>query len=153
VALEFRSARPEDREAVLAISAQIWEGGDYLPEVWQQWLHSPAGPLQVALLDGRPVAVSKVELQSPSEAWLAGMRVDPAHHGKGIASALLEYTLQWLDARGVPISHFTTASTNSPIHRMARCTGFRLVTEVTHLRRPLERGDSARCPRVVEADE
>ena len=153
MALEFRPARLEDREAVLAISAQIWEGHDYLPEVWESWLHSPAGPLLVAVLDGRPVALSRIELQGPAEAWLAGMRVAPAHCGKGIATALLAYTLEWLKAHHVPVSRFTTASTNTPIHHMAARFGFRLVAEVTHVRRVLERGDPKQQPRTVQADE
>lgn len=136
--LVIRPARPEDREAVFAIAAQIWEGHDYLPEVWEEWLHDPAGPMVVAVFAQVPVAVAKITLQSPTEAWLAGMRVDPAHRGRGLARAVTVHLLRWLDERGVPIARFSTGGDNEPIHHIAAQLGFERLTAVDHRRRELE---------------
>jgi len=153
MALEVRPARPEDREVVETFTAQIWEGHDYLVEAWGEWLRDPAGPLLVALLDGRPVAVEKITLQGPDEAWLAGMRVDPAYQEKGVANAVVAHSMAWLEARHIPIARLTTSSENTPVHHIAARFGFRHVTTVRHLRRPLERGTPGEAPRVLKADE
>ncbi len=147
--IDIRPARPADREAVLAISAQIWEGHDYLPGTWESWLHDPTGPLLVATADGRPVAVEKITLQGPEEAWLEGMRVDPAHQRQGITTRVMHYTLEWLDRRGVYISRLSTASDNVPIHRAAERHHFRRAAAITHKRVPLEKGEPERRPWVV----
>lgn len=151
--LEMRSARPGDREVVLDFCAQIWEGHDYLPRIWEDWLHDPAGPLLVALWDGRPVAVDKITLHSPHEAWLGGMRVDPACRGRGIAHALTGYCLRWLEARHVPVARYTTASDNEPIHRISAHFGFRRVAVVRRFVCPLQEGMPRAVPRVLTPDE
>lgn len=138
--LVIRSARPKDRAPILAIAAQIWEGHDYLPRVWERWLHDPAGPMVVAVLAGVPVAVAKTTLQSPTEAWLAGIRVDPAHRGRGIAKAVTAFQLRWLEARHIPIARFSTAGENEAIHYIAAEMGFQRVAAVDHWRRELEAG-------------
>jgi GNAT superfamily N-acetyltransferase len=138
--LLIRPARSEDRDPVMAIAAQIWEGHDYLPEVWESWLHDPAGPMIVAVLAGVPAAVAKITLQSPTEAWLAGMRVDPAQRGRGLASAMTAYLLRWLDERHIPIARFSTSGDNTPIHHIAAQLGFQRITAVDHKHRGLEPG-------------
>ena len=42
-ALIIRPARPEDRPAVERICAHTWEWGDYIPEVWEEWLADKRG--------------------------------------------------------------------------------------------------------------
>ncbi len=54
-----RPARPEDRGDMEAICAQVWEGRDYVPEVWDAWLADPHGQLSVVELRGRVVALGK----------------------------------------------------------------------------------------------
>ncbi len=151
--LSVRPARPEDHAAVMAISAQIWEGHDYLPEVWDSWLRDPAGPMLVTLVDGVVAAVCKITLQGPSEAWFAGMRVAPACRGRGLASATTRAQLEWLAARGIPLARFTTASDNTAIHQLADRLGFRRVAVVRHTGRPLQEGGPAPDLRTLSPDE
>lgn len=151
--LSVRPARPDDRAAVMAISAQVWDGHDYLPEVWESWLRDPAGPMLVTLLDGVVAAVCKITLQSPSEAWFSGIRVDPACRGRGVASATTRAQLEWLAARGIPLARFTTASDNVAIHRLAEHMGFRRVAVVQHTGRPLQEGAPVPGLRTLSPDE
>lgn len=151
--LSVRPARADDRAAVMAISAQVWDGHDYLPEVWESWLRDPAGPMLVTLADGVVVAVCKITLQSPSEAWFAGIRVDPAYRGRGIALATTQAQLAWLAARDIPLARFTTASDNVAIHRLAGRLGFRRVAVVQHTGRPLQEGEPLPDLRTLSPDE
>lgn len=111
--IEIRPARAEDREAVLAFSAYTWEWGDYIEYVWDDWLHDPQGTLFVATSDGQPVAVAHIRMLNKTEAWLEGMRVDPAFRHQGLATAL--YNAQLADAmrRGAKIARLITESTNT----------------------------------------
>ena len=78
--ISIRPARPEDRPAIERICAHTWEWGDYIPEVWDDWLAEGdrgEGHALVGEVEGFVVALSKVTLQTPDQVWLEGMRVDP----------------------------------------------------------------------------
>src|SRR5215468_5486230 len=55
--LLIRQAQPQDKAAVLAFCAHTWDWGDYIPQVWDEWLADPSGCLLVAILADRPVAL------------------------------------------------------------------------------------------------
>ena len=82
--LAVRKARPNDRDAILAMSRGIWGGTDYLSLVWDRWLADDKGLLLTATLDGRPVGVSKITILSPGEVWLEGLRLHPDLQGRGL---------------------------------------------------------------------
>lgn len=111
--IEIRPARPEDREAVLAFCRQTWEWGDYIEYVWDEWLHDPKGILFVATVDGKPVAVSHLQMLNETDAWLEGMRVDPANRQHGLARALDETMLAEAMRRGATNARLITESTNT----------------------------------------
>ncbi len=115
---EIRHARPEDREAVLAFCVQTWEWGDYIEHVWDEWLHDPRGKLFVATIDGQPVGVANIRMLNKTEAWLEGMRVDPAFRQQGIASALWDAQLAEAIRRGATIARLITESTNAAAIRL-----------------------------------
>ena len=76
--LEVRDARPEDRDAVFAFCARTWgDDGDYVPDVWDSWLADATGVMLVGVADGRPVALSRINMIAPDEAWIEGLRVAP----------------------------------------------------------------------------
>ena len=135
MATEVRAARPEDREAILAISAQIWEGEDYIPLVLESWLAE--GGLVVAELDGRVVGFAKMTLLSPGEVWLEGLRVDPAHRGKGVAKALAHHQLQAALALHPRSIRFATAEVNAESLHIARNQGFHEVARFTYVEGPV----------------
>src|SRR5215471_9655842 len=110
---EIRPARPEDREAVLAFCTNTWDWGDYIEYVWDEWLHDPRGKMYVATDDGKPVAVSRFRMLTPTEAWLEGMRVDPAYRQHGLAKAINDVMLAEAQRRGATVARLITESTNT----------------------------------------
>ena len=125
--IEIRPARPEDREAVLAFSAHTWEWGDYIEYVWDEWLHDPPGMLFVATSDGQPVGVAHMRMLTKTEAWLEGMRVDPAFRRQGIGSALYDAQLAEAKRRGATTARLITESTNTAAIRILEQTFMRQV--------------------------
>ena len=111
--IEIRPARPEDREAVLAFCRQTWEWGDYIEYVWDEWLHDPKGIMFVATADGKPVAVSHLQMLNETDAWLEGIRVDPANRQHGLARALDDTMLAEAMKRGATNARLITESTNT----------------------------------------
>ncbi len=135
MAITVRPATPEDRERILAISAQIWEGEDYIPLVLDAWLAE--GGLAVAELDGTVAGFAKMTLLAPGEVWLEGLRVDPAHRGKGAAKAIAQHQLQTalrLRPRSV---RFATAEVNAESLHIARSQGFQEIARFTYVEGPV----------------
>ncbi len=73
-----RPARPSDTDDVMALTKTIWDGGDYIPIVWQDWLADRLGLLAVAEWEGRAVGVGKLTCITPESWWMEGLRTDPA---------------------------------------------------------------------------
>jgi len=109
---EIRPARAEDREAVLAFCQHTWEWGDYIEYVWDQWLHDPQGHMLVATVDGKPVGVAHFRMLNATEAWLEGMRIDPAYRQQGLARAINNTMLAEAMRRGATVARLITESTN-----------------------------------------
>lgn len=153
MAIETRLARSEDKPAVAAFCARIWEGHDYVPEIWDQWLTDPQGVLMVATLEDTPIAVVRAALQSPGEAWLEGMRVDPDHRQHRVATILSHALLQEIATRGVTVARLMTAYDNAAVHHMCEHTGFRLVVRTRQRQRPLEVGAPSSALRPLTSPE
>ena len=135
MAITLRPARPEDREAILAISAQIWEGEDYIPLVLDSWLAE--GGLAVAELDGVVAGLGKLTVFAPGEVWLEGLRVDPAHRGKGVAKALAQHQFESALALKPRSIRFATAEVNAESLHIAAKQGFQEIARFTYVEGPV----------------
>lgn len=142
----MRRARADDREAVLAFASRTWDGWDYIPHAWPVWLEAADGILLVATPGGTaegtapadrdgqpittdvPIAVARVALLSPTEAWLEGIRVDPRVRGMDVATDLQVAELRWAAEQGVSVVRYATGSRNEASHRLGARHGFRLLT-------------------------
>ncbi len=125
--LVIRPARPEDKPAVMSLVAQIWDGGDYIPEVWDDWLADVYGELTVAESEGQLVCVTKLTRLRPGSWWLEGMRVAPAFRGRGIAQAVFDYQLDLSKRVADGLLGLGTSSGNTPVHQMMARTNFQRV--------------------------
>ena len=129
--VDCRPARESDTQEVLELTSNIWEGDDYVPGVWAEWLADPAGQLAVADFEGRVVGLSKLTRLTSMDWWLEGLRVHPEFEGRGIASQLHDYQLEfWLDNGGGPL-RLATASFRFPVQRLCERTGFHKAGEFT----------------------
>lgn len=145
--LIVRAARASDKEAVVAFSAQIWAGYDYLPRVWDHWLEEPHGAFLVAELDGKPVGTDKITVLAPGEVWLEGLRVDPHHRGKGIARALNKRAMEIVAELRPTTVRFSTAADNWASRHMGEEAGFRLLFSCQRMLAEAQRGH---LPREVQ---
>ena len=128
----IRPARPEDRPAMERICAHTWESGDYIQEVWDEWLAAENGPLLVVELDTvGVVSLNKVTRHPEGQFWLEGMRVDPDYRGRGIARRCLDWNLAYAREQGGRVVRLSTGDHNTTVHRMVARVGMERVTEGT----------------------
>jgi len=116
---------------MVTISAQIWEGEDYIPLVVDDWLAE--GGLVAAELDGQLAGYAKLTLLAPGEVWLEGLRVDPAHRGKGVAKALAQQQLESALNLSPCSIRFATAEANVESLHIARKQGFQEIARFTYV--------------------
>jgi GNAT superfamily N-acetyltransferase len=133
-----RRARPTDREAVLGFASTTWDGWDYIPDAWPQWIEADDGVLLVAVPGGDglrtrdgeplpadvPIAVTRVALLAPREAWLEGIRVDPRVRGRSVATTLQVAELRWAAAQGATVIRYVTGERNEGSLRLGARHGF-----------------------------
>jgi GNAT superfamily N-acetyltransferase len=161
--LLVRRARESDREAVLSFATTTWDGWDYIPRAWPHWLAADDGVVLVATagrtaddqapLDAeeveiepdRPVAVARMSMLAPGEAWLEGIRVDPAMRGLGVATDLQVAELHWAAASRAQVVRYATGERNEASHRLGARHGFELHAAFRlwqwHARPPSAEGD------------
>jgi GNAT superfamily N-acetyltransferase len=131
--LVVRRARASDEAAVMSFASATWDGWDYIPRAWPVWLAESDGVLLVGCRpdDDRPVAVSRVAMLTPTEAWLEGIRVDPEMRGLEVATDLQVAELSWAAAMGATVIRYATGAENQGSHRLGARHGFRLAAEFT----------------------
>ncbi len=128
--LEVRPAREDDRMPVLEFCAQTWEEGDYIADVWDDWLRDTAGALLVGTVAGRPVAIVHARMMSADEAWLEGIRVDPAARRQGIGRVMVSRALVAARERGAAVARLFVDDANTVSQRLTARFGFTRVAEV-----------------------
>lgn len=126
----IRPARADDKAAVLAFCERTFEWGDYVPLVWDDWLEDEQGQLLVATDDDRPVAVAKVTLLAPAEAWLQGLRVHPQYRRHGLAQQMLGYCLDLARQSGATVARLATSSRNKAVQKTTERAGMRRAAAV-----------------------
>ena len=81
----IRRMRPDDKPAILEIASRIWEGSDYLPGVFDEWVRDTTGEFAAVLLDGKLAGCGKLTFLTGTDAWLEGLRKDPLIKESGLA--------------------------------------------------------------------
>jgi len=150
--LVCRPALSSDTADVLEFTKRIWEGEDYIKDVWQDWLHDPCGVLVIAQYGSHAVGMAKVTFISPGQWWLEGLRVDPAHQGLRISSHLHEYTNAWWLENGDGVVRLMTSSERVQVHHLCERTGYARAGEVISYRSlPLPRAAPSQAGRQAAA--
>lgn len=131
--LEVRDARDEDRDAVLAFCARTFgDEGDYIGDMWDEWLADSRGALLVGEVDGQPIALSHVRMTAPDEAWIEGVRVASEARRQGVARVMISRSLVRSREFGASVARMFTGATNVASQRLFEGFGFRKVAELAY---------------------
>lgn len=122
----IRPMRAADKPAIVAIASRTWEGSDYLPWVFDDWLADRDGEFVAVELGGRVVGCAKLTFLTPVDAWLEGLRKDPDVAQGGLAYAVDRYFLRRLAFRpGLASVRFATYILNERSIAASERLGFR----------------------------
>lgn len=130
-AVTVRPARAEDHDDVVAFTQDTWDGGDYIPRVFEDWVADDGDRTRTLVAERGDTAVGLVQfaLVSEYEAWAQGMRVDPAHRGEGVGMALNRAGLRWAREQGATVARNMVFSWNVMGLGLSRALGFEAVGE------------------------
>jgi predicted PurR-regulated permease PerM/ribosomal protein S18 acetylase RimI-like enzyme len=150
--VKLRPARGSDEKDMLELTAQIWEGHDYTPQVWSEWLADRKGLLVAAEVGKKMVGFGKLSRVGEREWWLEGLRVRPDYQGLKIGSRLTEHLVEeWKKRRG-GVLRLATSSERVQVHRLCARLGLRRVGIFRVMAaKPMARGVCRYQP-VSEAD-
>jgi len=133
-AIEIRRATHDDYDAVAAFTSDIWadRGGDYIPQVYHEWLEDEPGQGKktfLAAVDGEAVGLVQAVMLSPDEAWFQGMRVAADYREQGVSRRLNETAVAWAREQDATVGRIMIFSWNAVSLGAARASGFAPVTE------------------------
>ena len=134
--IHIRAVQEADQSALEALVAEIWDGHDYLPKVFTQWLHDENGFFDVLVYEDAIIGVAKLTRFDEQEWWLEGLRIDPTYQGQGLARILHHFKVNQARQLGEGVLRFSTSSQNEAIHKLAAETGFSVVSEFHYMTLP-----------------
>jgi GNAT superfamily N-acetyltransferase len=120
--------RPEDFRAVRAFAGKL-DNFFYVRLIIREHLERRRpGACYVWREDGRIVAFSAIAYLNPDDAWLWGMRVDPAYHGRGVATRFTREQFRIVRQSGRSWAGLNTLDSRKPkaTFRVMEKLGFRL---------------------------
>ena len=148
--LVIRVVRPADRDRILEITREVWNGRDYIPRVLDRWVADAGAAFEAAEIDGIVVGVQRLRPYAPGLIWYEGLRVAEERRRQGIARAMLEAAIA--EAREQNFHEMRLGTRDEPAVRLFESAGFRRLVEVKWWRGPrIEGGEPARIPDEAEA--
>ena len=153
--LILRPLVPEDRSRVLEISAQIWDGEDYVPGVFAQWMRESDGEAIGAVLDGVLIAFAHRTWLHPGIAWLEGIRADAAYRGQGAGKAITEHFIEGAKRDGAERICLSTYIDNEASIHIIEAYGFSRVASFALLEKEIAASAASDSPhpRIVTVEE
>jgi len=132
--MNVRRATADDYEAVVELTSDIWadRGGDYIPDVYHEWLEDEPGEGKktfLAEIDGGAAGIVQGVMLSSDEAWFQSMRVSSDHRREGVSQRLNEASFAWAREQGATVGRVMIFSWNTASFAAARAAGFEPLTE------------------------
>ncbi|HXM55302.1 MAG TPA: GNAT family N-acetyltransferase [Candidatus Dormibacteraeota bacterium] len=134
----------------MEISRDVWDGNDYLPEVFDAWTADPGATFQAAEVDGIVIGVQRLRPIARGVMFYEGLRVAESHRRQGVARTMLQAAIG--EARSLGFERMRLYTENSDAGRLFTVEGFKLVADcVTWTALRVEGGDPPRLGSPSEA--
>ena len=149
--LVIRPVRPADRDRVIELCRDIWDGHDYVPRVFDDWVSDSGSAFQAIELDGTVVGLQRMRPYATGLLWYEGLRVASSHRREGLARHMLQSAIA--EAREQNFREVRLATGNPAAAKLFEEVGFvRLQDDRWWKGMRVEGGESARIPGPSEAD-
>ncbi len=138
--VRIRPARESDQQDMLALTEQLLEGRDGIPQARPERLADREGITAAAEAAGRVVGIAKLSRLGPKEFWLEGLRVHPGYQGLKIGSQLIEHLIGEWNRRGGGVIRMAASSERVQVHHLCERLAFRRVEICRGMAAPAGRG-------------
>lgn len=146
----LRPVRSADRDRVVEMTSDVWEGHDYIPRVFDHWVSDAGAEFQAAEVDGVVVGLQRLRPYAPGLIWYEGLRIASERRRQGIARAMLESAIA--EAREQGFHEMRLATRDAPAVSLFESAGFHRLVEMKWWRGlRVEGGEPARIPHAAEA--
>jgi GNAT superfamily N-acetyltransferase len=132
------------------MTRDVWEGHDYIPRVFDDWISESGAAFQAAEVDGVVVGLQRLRPYAEGLIWYEGLRVASSHRRQGVARAILQSAIT--EARQQGFREMRLATGNPGAVKLFESEGFRRLLDVRWWRgMRVEGGDPGRMPDPEEA--
>lgn len=136
---------------MVELTRDIWEGHDYVPRVFDDWVSDAGAAFQAIELDGTVVGLQRLRPYASGLIWYEGLRVASTHRRQGLARAMLRSAIA--EAREQGFREMRLATGNPSAVPLFEELGFeRLQDDRWWKGGRVEGGESARIPDSGEAE-
>ena len=119
-----RPLRKSDKEDILEIAKNTWEGHDHLPYHFDEWLANKDCHTLAIEDDGKVAALANLRIiENGLTGWMEGLRVHPDYREKGLASQITDYLIEMAKDLNVQRIRYTTATMNETSLHLAKKAG------------------------------
>jgi GNAT superfamily N-acetyltransferase len=149
--LLIRPVRPADRERILDLTRDVWNGHDYVPRVFDEWVSDSGSAFQAIELDGVVVGLQRLRPYASGLLWYEGLRVASSHRRLGLARHMLQSAIQ--QAREQDFHEMRLATGNPSAVKLFEAAGFvRIQDDRWWKGGRVEGGESPRIPGPSDAE-
>jgi len=110
--ITLRKGNLKDKSEISELCKNIWNGKDYLPVVWNDWINNSNSSFIIADLENEIVAVYHV-YNFNSEIWLESLRVKEQYRHQGIANYLIKDLITTVQSKQIDNIRLTTSIENT----------------------------------------
>lgn len=133
------------------MTSDIWEGHDYIPRVFDDWVADATAAFQAVEVEGVVVGVHRLRPYAPGLMWYEGLRVATTHQRQGIARAMVESAIA--EAREQGFAEMRLATENEAASHLFDSAGFNPMLDIRWWRAPrVEGGEPANIPDGAAAE-
>lgn len=128
--MNIRKAKSSDRNKILDFCMNTFEWGDYIDKAWDNWMNDSSGLLLVceaslsSTSNSDLAAVIHICKCPNNSLWIEGLRVNEIYRNKGIASSLLNYSINYAIDNNLNESCALVSQSNFASQKMLEKSGF-----------------------------
>ncbi len=123
----IREIKLSDKKEVLRISSQIWEGDDYVNDVFDEWVKSDKGIFAGYWESNKLIGFGRMRFLTANDVWLEALRKDPQTKIKGVGNKIAHYYIDSLKGVKIDSIRFSTYFGNIASIKLNENLGFKKI--------------------------
>ena len=120
----IREIKHSDKTEVLQISSQIWEGDDYVNNVFDKWVTGDDGLFTGYWVNEKLIGFGRMRFLTPANIWLEALRKDPQTDIKGVGYKVAKYYMKQINGKRIESIRFSTYFGNIASIKLNEKLGF-----------------------------